>query len=581
MGLGLRAGGRMNNNNTDNNEWLNEGCQELAKAGLRTLVFASRVLTEQFVTEFLQQYEEACAIVGSEEAVGPGTANADPANAGSSDGYKARRLEAVLGTLETDMKLIGITGVEDELQDDVVFSIETLSMCGLKIWVLTGDKIETATTIARATRLIPRNGTVETLLCLNSEEAWARLRQLQAHHDHITTDAFLSGYTGNDSSGRGGGGGGGDGLAPSFQPLPPSSTSHLLDYVNDASLSTPWTLILDGFTLDLCLTPGLRGLFVAVAQAAHAVVIARCSPTQKAMVVRLMKDYSDTVEKGKLRTAAIGDGGNDVSMILEAHVGIGLEGKEGRQASMAADFSLTKFAHLTRLVTWHGRNSYHRTCLLSQFIMHRGMIYSVMQAFYCALLSGAPKALFNGYLLMGYSTLFTMAPAFALILDEDAREEEVREYPFLYRTLVKSRAMNLRSFLEWVWVSIFQGGILTFATFFIFDEGTERAYAASIAYGALLVTEFVMVGAGVHLRVLWHQRRLHFFLFFLAEAVSILFFVIAVFVLPDTFDAEFLTAESLGRVLLLGLLSVVPVMLLTVLARGVLFNPRVVAKCCR
>ena len=91
-----------------------------------------------------------------------------------------------------------------------------------------------------------------------------------------------------------------------------------------------------------------------LACAAPSVVCCRCSPTQKATVVSLIQQHT-----GK-RTAAIGDGGNDVSMIQAADVGIGIVGKEGKQASLAADWSFTQFCHVSRLLLVHGRNSYKR-----------------------------------------------------------------------------------------------------------------------------------------------------------------------------------------------------------------------------
>jgi phospholipid-translocating ATPase len=80
--------------------------------------------------------------------------------------------------------------------------------------------------------------------------------------------------------------------------------------------------------------------------------VCRCSPTQKAIIVKKIGIYT------RKRTAAVGDGGNDVGMILEANVGIGIVGKEGKQASLASDFSITQFSHLRRLILWHGRLSY-------------------------------------------------------------------------------------------------------------------------------------------------------------------------------------------------------------------------------
>merc|ERR1711966_616084 len=105
-------------------------------------------------------------------------------------------------------------------------------------------------------------------------------------------------------------------------------------------------------------------------------------------------------------------------MIQAADVGIGIEGKEGKQASLAADFSLTKFAHVSRLMLWHGRNSYSRSARLSQFIIHRGLIISIIQVVFSSLFYFATIAIYSGWLVVGYSTVFTMLPVFSLVLDE-------------------------------------------------------------------------------------------------------------------------------------------------------------------
>lgn len=86
-----------------------------------------------------------------------------------------------------------------------------------------------------------------------------------------------------------------------------------------------------------------------------------------------MKKYSNKT------TCGIGDGGNDVGMILEAHCGVGIVGKEGMQASLAADFSILEFKALRLLLLWHGRLSYKRSAVLSQFVIHRGLIISIIQ----------------------------------------------------------------------------------------------------------------------------------------------------------------------------------------------------------
>lgn len=145
----------------------------------------------------------------------------------------------------------------------------------------------------------------------------------------------------------------------------------------------------------------------------------------------MIKEYT------KKKVLCIGDGGNDVSMIQAADVGVGIVGKEGKQASLAADFSVTQFSHLTKLLLWHGRNSYKRSAKLSQFVIHRGLIISIMQAVFSAMLYFAPIAIYQGMLIVGYATIYTNAPVFSLVLDQDVSEEIAMIYPELYKDLTK------------------------------------------------------------------------------------------------------------------------------------------------
>jgi phospholipid-translocating ATPase len=201
------------------------------------------------------------------------------------------------------------------------------------------------------------------------------------------------------------------------------------------------------FCTQLCLNL-FQTEFVAIATKLSAVVACRCSPTQKADVARLIRKYT------KKRVCCIGDGGNDVSMIQAADVGqshllptltsssdtelgIGLVGKEGNQASLSSDFSLNQFSHLTPLLLWHGRLSYTRSAKLAQFVIHRGLIISVMQAVFSAIFYFSPIALYQGWLMVGYATVYTMAPVFSLVLDRDVSRENALLYPELYKELTK------------------------------------------------------------------------------------------------------------------------------------------------
>ena len=117
--------------------------------------------------------------------------------------------------------------------------------------------------------------------------------------------------------------------------------------------------------------------------------------------------------------------------------GVGIVGKEGKQASLAADFSVTQFSFLTKLLLWHGRNSYRRSAKLAQFVIHRGLIISIMQAVFSSIFYFAPIALYQGWLMVGYATIYTMAPVFSLVLDRDVSEDLALLYPELYKELTK------------------------------------------------------------------------------------------------------------------------------------------------
>lgn len=323
------------------NDWLEEECGNMAREGLRTLVVGRKRLTDQSWHNFEAEYRAARVKVTDDRA--------------------AVIQQVVQSHLESDLELLGVTGVEDKLQDDVKTTLELLRNAGIKVWMLTGDKIETATCIAISSKLVARGQYIHQVAKLTSQEG----------------------------------------------------VRDLLDFLQ-AKLDC--CLVIDGESLNTCLE-WHRDEFIALATQLSAVAACRCSPTQKADVARLIKAFT------RKRVCCIGDGGNDVSMILAADVGLGIVGKEGLQASLAADFSLTQFSHLTKLLVWHGRNSYKRSAKLAQFVIHRGLIISIIQAVFSSIFYFAPIALYQGWLMVGYATIYTMAPVFSLVLDRDVSED--------------------------------------------------------------------------------------------------------------------------------------------------------------
>ncbi|XP_039676377.1 probable phospholipid-transporting ATPase IIB isoform X1 [Perca fluviatilis] len=397
------------------NDWLEEECGNMAREGLRTLVVAKKSLSEEQYQDFESRYNQAKLSIHD----------------------RGLKVAAVVESLEREMELLCLTGVEDQLQADVRPTLELLRNAGIKIWMLTGDKLETATCIAKSSHLVSRNQDIHVFKPISSRgEAHLELNAFRRKHD--------------------------------------------------------CALVISGDSLEVCLRY-YEHEFVELACQCPAVVCCRCSPTQKAQIVTLLQQHTAN------RTCAIGDGGNDVSMIQAADCGIGIEGKEGKQASLAADFSITQFKHIGRLLMVHGRNSYKRSAALGQFVMHRGMIISTMQAVFSSVFYFASVPLYQGFLMVGYATMYTMFPVFSLVLDQDVKPEMALLYPELYKDLTKGRSLSFKTFLIWVLISVYQGGILMYGALVLFES--EFVHVVAISFTALVLTELLMVALTIRT---WH-----------------------------------------------------------------------------
>ncbi|XP_044158831.1 probable phospholipid-transporting ATPase IIB isoform X2 [Bufo gargarizans] len=459
------------------NDWLEEECGNMAREGLRTLVVAKKSLTEEQYQDFENRYNQAKLSIHD----------------------RALKVAAVVESLEREMELLCLTGVEDQLQADVRPTLEMLRNAGIKIWMLTGDKLETATCIAKSSHLVSRNQDI-----------------------HI------------------------------FRPVSSRSEAHL--ELNAFRRKHDCALVIAGDSLEVCLKY-YEHEFVELACQCPAVVCCRCSPTQKAQIVKLLQQHTGR------RTCAIGDGGNDVSMIQAADCGIGIEGKEGKQASLAADFSITQFKHIGRLLMVHGRNSYKRSAALGQFVIHRGLVISTMQAVFSSVFYFASVPLYQGFLMVGYATIYTMFPVFSLVLDQDVKPEMALLYPELYKDLTKGRSLSFKTFLIWVLISIYQGGILMYGALLLFES--EFVHVVAISFTALILTELLMVALTIRT---WH------WLMIVAEFFSLGCYMASLAFLNEYFDVAFITTLAfLWKVSAITVVSCLPLYILKYLKRK--FSP--------
>jgi phospholipid-transporting ATPase len=288
--------------------------EEYAMEGLRTLVLASRDVGKK-------EYEEWRVVF-------------DKANTQINERQEA--LDAAAELIEKDLTLLGATAIEDKLQDGVPEAISTLMEGGIKIWVLTGDRQETAINIGYSCKLITPD--MKMMICNEQTHAETKkylenqLRLLKTKLGVRSFEAsrwkkFWLGIGKNDGK---------------FDK-------------NVGFHSDPMALVIDGHTLNYALEDDTKETFLELAMLCKAVVCCRVSPLQKALVVKLVK----TNVAGSV-TLAIGDGANDVSMIQAAHIGVGISGQEGLQAARSADFAIAQFRFLRKLLLVHGGWAYSR-----------------------------------------------------------------------------------------------------------------------------------------------------------------------------------------------------------------------------
>uniref|UniRef100_A0A8C9FKS0 P-type phospholipid transporter n=1 Tax=Pavo cristatus TaxID=9049 RepID=A0A8C9FKS0_PAVCR len=383
---------------------------------------------------------------------------------------RSLKVATVIESLEMEMELLCLTGVEDQLQADVRPTLETLRNAGIKVWMLTGDKLETATCTAKNAHLVTRTQDIHIFRLVSN------------------THVPLSGPAQDTKSGTGG---------------------------------------------------MLRSQL--------------CSSSRLRLFIFFQPAFSP------LSTAC--DGGNDVSMIQEADCGVGVEGKEGKQASLAADFSITQFKHLGRLLMVHGRNSYKRSAALSQFVIHRSLCISTMQAVFSSVFYFASVPLYQGFLIIGYSTIYTMFPVFSLVLDKDVKSEVAMLYPELYKDLLKGRPLSYKTFLIWVLISIYQGSIIMYGALLLFES--EFVHIVAISFTSLILTELLMVALTIQT---WH------WLMIVAELLSLSCYIASLVFLHEFIDVYFIaTLSFLWKVTVITLVSCLPLYVLKYLRRR--FSP--------
>ncbi|XP_039499043.1 phospholipid-transporting ATPase IF isoform X4 [Drosophila santomea] len=423
---------------------------DFARLGLRTLAIARRLIGEEEYQDFLVEL----------------------AQANSSLENRKQLSEECYAKIESNLDLLGATAVEDALQDDVADTLVSLQAAGIKIWVLTGDKVETALNIALSCGHIPPDAKKYFIVdCKNREEMLLHL--------------------------------------------------NALDREIIFGIGQQCALLIDGKSLGVALAEA-SSEFRDVAVKCTAVLCCRLSPLQKSEVVSLIKSSNENYN-----TASIGDGANDVSMIQEAHVGIGIMGREGRQAARCADFAFAKFCMLKRLLLVHGHYHSVRLSLLVLYFFYKNIVFMGIMFLFQFHTLFSSSSVYDSLFLTLYNVIYTSLPIlFIAISEKPYTEEKLMRTPQLYKKNTDNKQLHWPYFLMWVLFAIYHSVIIFYFAFCLFSyNNVILNYGQTVAFscfGTLLMWTVVVV---VNLK-LWLESMYLSFWYIFTIIISIVGFIV-------------------------------------------------------
>ena len=341
--------------------------------------------------------------------------------------------------IETNFELAGATAIEDKLQEGVPDAIDKLRRAKIKMWMLTGDKRETAINIGHSCRLIKDYSSITIL-------------------DQETGDVNQR-------------------IAAAFVEINSEQVAHSV-------------IVIDGQTLSLIeASDTSRKLFIDLAILVDSVICCRASPSQKAYLVSAIRKTVDHAV-----TLAIGDGANDIAMIQEAHVGIGITGKEGLQAARTSDYSIAQFRFLLRLLLVHGRWNYIRVCKYTLGTFWKEMVFYLTQALYQRYAGYTGTSLYESWSLAMFNTLFTSLPViFMGIFEKDLAASTLLAVPELYSIGQRNGGFNLIIYAYWIFMASVEAMIVFFIMVGLYGQARADQHSDLYAMGTLTFSACVVI----------------------------------------------------------------------------------------
>uniref|UniRef100_A0A672NAG1 Phospholipid-transporting ATPase n=1 Tax=Sinocyclocheilus grahami TaxID=75366 RepID=A0A672NAG1_SINGR len=472
-----------------------EHLNEYAGEGLRTLALAYKDLDEDEFEKWKERHHEASTTVEDREA----------------------KLDTIYEEIEKDLLLLGASAVEDKLQDGVPQTIEQLAKADIKIWVLTGDKQETAENI----------GACVSFICLS-------FSQTISNGSHLKLREPYSMFRNARKK-----------MSPESGDEPPIEKSRLLgkksQVVEDEKVDGEYGLVINGHSLvreivllieksiylssssilAFALQKDMHLELLRTACMCQTVICCRVTPLQKAQVVELVKKHKKAV------TLAIGDGANDVSMIKTAHIGVGISGQEGMQAVLSSDFSFAQFRYLQRLLLVHGRWSYLRMCKFLRYFFYKNFTFTFVHFWYGFFCGFSAQTVYDEWFITLYNLVYAALPVIGLSLfDQDVNDRWSFQYPQLYAPGQLNQYFSKMAFARILLHSCYSSLVLFFIPWAamcdtVRDDGKEIADYQSFALLAqtcLLIAVSVQLGLDTYYWTAVNQ-------FFLWGSLSVYFAV--------------------------------------------------------
>ncbi|KAK1362770.1 Phospholipid-transporting ATPase [Heracleum sosnowskyi] len=404
--------------------------KEYGESGLRTLALAYKKLEEAEYSAWNEEFLKAKTSIG---------------------GDREMILENLSDVMERDLILIGATAVEDKLQKGVPQCIDKLAQAGLKIWVLTGDKMETAINIGYACSLL-RQGMKQICIAVNVDIITQDSQKL------VKEDILMQ-------------------ITDACQMVKLEKDPH-----------AAFALIIDGKTLAYALENDMKHDFLSLAVDCASVICCRVSPKQKALVTRLVKEGT-----GKT-TLAIGDGANDVGMIQEADIGVGISGVEGMQAVMASDFSIAQFRFLERLLVVHGHWCYKRIAQMICYFFYKNIAFGLTLFYFEAFTGFSGQSVYDDWYMLLFNAFLTSLPVISLgVFEQDVSSEVCLQFPALYQQGPKNLFFDWYRIFGWMGNGLYTSLVIFFMNIVIFHDQAFRSDGYTTDMAATGTTMFTCI----------------------------------------------------------------------------------------